>query len=256
MWHVKTRDDMGEEMKSEYPSTPEEAFEATIKGAIFGTQMHQVRMDRRECDLAHERGVPVNTFWDLGHNDVNAIWFHQRVGSWDHFIHYYEHRLVDITHYIEYLHDLAREHGYQWGTMYLPHDGKSRHIESVAGSAADILRTDGFKVFVVNRPIQKNLSIEPTRRAFSHCRFDKTECKDGIGHLDNYVFTWDEAHQTFRKTPAHTQASNGADAFQTYGFGYTQNEAERDARYGSRIDARSPQAKYRRALKPSTTHLA
>ncbi len=158
VWFVKTRDDLNEEMKSEYPSTPEEAFEKIVKGAIFGTQMHETRLDRRVTQLPHERGVPVNTFWDLGHNDVNAIWFHQRIGAWDHFIRYYEHRLVDITHYIEVLTEYEREHGYQWGTMYLPHDGKSRHIESVAGSAADILRAEGFDVRVVNRPIQKNRS--------------------------------------------------------------------------------------------------
>ena len=255
-YYVKQKEDLGEKIKEEYPSTPEEAFEKTIKGAIFGVQMTETRMADRVCALPHERGIPVNTFWDLGHNDVNAIWFHQRVGTWDHFIHYYEHRLVDITHYVEYMLFLEREKKYRWGTLYLPHDGKSRHIEAVDGSAEDILRNNGFSVVVVDRPIRKNLSIEPTRRAFRHCRFDREGCKEGLTALDGYVYTWDEEHQTFRKTPAHNHASNGADAFQTYGFGYATMDAERDEMHGQ---SKSEQT-YRRKLRhggnsPSLAHV-
>lgn len=219
-WYVKKERTEQDTMKQEYPSTPQEAFEKMLKGVIFAEQLRKAKKEHRITELPHERGVPVNTFWDLGRNDTNSIWFHQRVGAWDHFIRYYEHRLVDITHYIEVMEELAHDHGWLWGVMYLPHDGKTRHIEAVAGSVEDILRDSGYRVEVVNRPLQKNLSIEPTRRAFSHCRFDAVACEEGIRTLEGYVWTWDDTHETYRKTPAHNWASNGADAFQTFGFGY------------------------------------
>ena len=219
-WYVAKAEEQGEEMRREYPSTPAEAFEAKIKGAVFGKQMQDLHHTGRALDLPVESGIPVNTFWDLGRNDINAIWFHQRVGPWDHFIDYYEHRQVDITHYIEKMDELAKKRGYRWGTVYLPHDGKTKHIESIAGSAKDILQANGFTVKVTGRPTVKNVSIASTRRQFPHCKFDKTRCAVGLKHLMNYQWSWDETHKTYRNTPLHNVASNGADAFQTYGHGY------------------------------------
>ena len=217
-WYVKKAEEQGENMKPEFPATPREAFEKLLQGAIFGAQVQRMRSDGRIEKLPHERGVPVDAFWDLGYNDINAIWFRQTVGAWDHFIDYYENRLVDLTHYIEALNDLHEGNGYQWGTMYLPHDGTTRHITAVAGSAADILRRNGFKVRVVDRPVRKVPSIEATRKRFPSCRFDKDKCEQGIIHLENYAWLWDDKGETYRQSPIHNTASNGADAFQTYGW--------------------------------------
>jgi hypothetical protein len=40
-WYVKKAEQQGEDMKREYPSTPEEAFEASIEGAYFATEMRR-----------------------------------------------------------------------------------------------------------------------------------------------------------------------------------------------------------------------
>jgi hypothetical protein len=40
-WYVKKSEEQGEDMKREYPSTPEEAFEASIEGAYFATEMRR-----------------------------------------------------------------------------------------------------------------------------------------------------------------------------------------------------------------------
>ena len=223
-WYVKKEAEQGDDMKQEYPATPAEAFERMLKGAIFAEQIRATRREGRICRLPHLRGVPVNTFWDLGRNDINAIWFHQRDGAWNNFIHYYEHRLVDITHYIHKLNELSKTRGFQWGTMYLPHDGKTKHIEAVAGSVDDILRANGFKTKVVNRTPDKNITIEDARREFSTSRFDSEHCDEGLKRLEAYQWVWDEDHQTYRKNPLHNFASNGADAYQTFAYGYRGEE--------------------------------
>ena len=238
-WYIKKSEEQGEAMKPEYPSTPGEAFERLLQGAIFAQQIRKARDEQRITQLPLTRGTPVNTFWDLGYNDINAIWFHQRVGPWDHFIDYYEDRLVDITHYIDVLHEMSRTKGYQWGTVYLPHDGASHHISAVAGTAADILRRAGFKVRVVDRPIKKVPSIEATRKRFASCRFDKENCDQGLQRLENYQWVWDEQGETYRKTPKHNFASNGADALQTFGWGYrtdTSFTKQRDDALASHTD--------------------
>ena len=113
---------------------------------------------------------------------------------------------------------LDKERGYRYGTMYLPHDGAQKHITAIAGSAADILRRYGYKVRVLDRPIHKITTIEAARKRFSSCRFDKARCDEGIKRLEDYQWTWDDKGETYRKTPLHNSASNGADAFQTFGW--------------------------------------
>ncbi len=259
-WYAKKDAEQAEDMKQEYPATPAEAFERMLKGAIFAQQLRAVRKENRVTSLPHLRGRPVNVFWDLGHNDTNSMWFHQKDGAWDNFIRYYEHRLVDITHYMHVMDDMEREHGYQWGTMYLPHDGASRHIESVAGSVSEILRANGYKVRVVERTRDKTVSIEAARTSFSHCRFDRVGCDDGIKCLEGYTWTWDEKGETYRKTPAHNYASNGSDAFQTYATGYHGEDGSFRQQL-ARIDG-SSERQYRRGrvrrnplTNPDTSHV-
>ena len=43
---------------------------------------------------------PVQSFWDLGRNDLNTIWLHQHVGGHDRFVGYYENSGEFIGHYV------------------------------------------------------------------------------------------------------------------------------------------------------------
>ncbi len=256
VWYVKKRTELEEEdeeeefqdMKQEYPATVEEAFENTIKGAIFGEQMTEANEAGRICDLPFTRGLPVNVFWDLGKRDINAMWFHQRVGPWDYFLRYYQNNQKLMPFYVEILEDYARRFHYTYGKMYLPHDGKSVGLTSVAGSAADILKTAGFRVKVVKRPPRKNVSIDAARIAFSHCKFDKTNCKVGLTALRNYVFRYDEKTRTYDSTPKEDEFSHGADGFQTYALGYKQRDATRDE--AASVRAGAADAVYTRATSP------
>ena len=219
-WYVKKASVQGDMMKQEYPSTFEEAFEKRLKGAVFGEQMSDARNDSRIGKFPHRRGNPVHTAWDLGHNDTTAIWFFQKNEGMIDFIDYHEHRLVDMTHYIEHLEERKSEMGYVYGVHHLPHDGASRRVDSLAGSAADIMRAHGHKTRVVERPKTKNLSIEAARRKLPTCRFDDKLCDLGLKRMEAYSWVWDAAHETYRKAPLHDWASNGADAFQTFAMGY------------------------------------
>jgi len=64
------------DMRREYPSTPDEAFEQAMEGAYFATQL------ARASKLGQIGGFPVdprylvNSFWDLGRNDLNTMWLH------------------------------------------------------------------------------------------------------------------------------------------------------------------------------------
>lgn len=216
-----------DEMTNDFAKDEEEAehvWEGELKqfgeGSIYEKQLRAARKDGRICKIPLERTIPVNTFWDLGRNDTTAIWFHQRVGHENRFIYAYEHRLVGLSHYINYLKDWARERDITYDTHYLPHDVEVKEL-STNKSRRETLELGGVKpIQVVPRVQDVNEGIEQTRRSFDSCYFDEEGCKDGLKALANYLYAFDEKYNVYRKTPLHNWASNYADAFRQFGQGF------------------------------------
>jgi len=221
-WYVKKEEEQRAMMKQEYPATPSEAFERNIEGAIYGEQLRRARAAGRICKLATERGVPVNTFWDLGRNDLNAIWFHQRVGQRNHFIYYYEYRLVDLTYYVQKLNEFREQFDWIYGVHYLPHDAEVIDMSSKNNESRErILNGAGLKpTRIVPRIPNLNDGIEITRKVFDSCWFDEEGCEAGLKTLAGYEYKWDASFKTFRKLPVENWAKNGADAFRQFAQGY------------------------------------
>jgi hypothetical protein len=72
-WYVKKSEQQQGDMKREFPSTPDEAFEAAIEGAYYSDQLMRMEMDKRLTRLPIDLGIPVMTTWDLGLNDACTI---------------------------------------------------------------------------------------------------------------------------------------------------------------------------------------
>ena len=221
-WYVKKAEEQKDKMKQEYPATAAEAFERTTELQIYGKQLRQARQDKRITKLPITRGVPVNTFWDLGRNDVTAIWFHQHIEMRHHFIHYLEGRLEDLTYYVQQLRDLKDTLRWHYGTHYLPHDVEVTDISAFENkSRRRILEEAGLRpIRVVSKIPHLNDGIEITRRKFSECYFDEEGCEVGLRALHGYEWLYDELHKTTRSTPAPGWAKNGADAFRQFAQGY------------------------------------
>jgi len=193
-----------------------------ISGAIYAEQIQQAYSEGRITALPFERGVPVNTFWDLGRNDTTAIWFHQKVGLQNRFIDYYEMSQRQLAHYADMLRDKSAQRGYSYGRHYLPHDASVTDISaSVSRSREQLLNGMGVRpTKIVPRISDVMDGIEITRQSFSSVWIDPVTCKQGLKSLTNYRFEADEKGGTWRHRPAHTWASNGADAFRQFAQGY------------------------------------
>lgn len=221
-WYVKKSKEQGDLMKQEYPATPSEAFERVTELSIFGKQLRQARKDKRITKLPIVRGVPVNTFWDIGRNDVTAIWFHQHVEARHHFIHYMQGRLEDLTFYVRQLFDLREMYHWYYGMHYLPHDVDVTDIsERNKLKRIEVLQNAGLRpTTVVPKVRLLNDGIEMTRNIFDQCWFDEEGCKEGLQMLAGYEWTYDDMHKVTRETPARNIAKNGADAFRQFAQGY------------------------------------
>jgi hypothetical protein len=219
-WWIKKRETLKRDMKREYPATPQEAFEQAVEGAIYGDEMTFMREHGRIVELPIDPLEPVNTFWDLGSNDHTAIWLHQQVGQWHHFIGYMHETHVGLRKWWQRLEDFKTEHGFErWGKHWLPHDGNAERQGEEIESAYSILTN---KVNVKNVEIVPRISdlatgIDLTRSEMTKgARICSVKCMDGIKCLDSYQYVWDEKKGMWSAEPWHNWASNGADAFRQW----------------------------------------
>lgn len=222
-WYVAKAATQGEDMKREYPSYPEEAFEQAIVGAVYGKQMEFLRTNHRITSVPWEPSMPVHTFWDLGQNDATAIWFMQRVGMENRFIDYEEETGEGFAYFVKKL----RERPYLYELHHLPHDARvKRQAEKGPESPEMILKRLGvYNLKIVTRVHDVTTGIDLTRSKLPTAWIDRDKCAKGIKALDSYQFEWDENRAMFTKVPLHNWASNGADAMRQWAQGFMEGSA-------------------------------
>ena len=214
VWYAKKAAQQRDEMKREFPSTPEEAFESAIDGSYYAKEMARVRKDGRITDVPYDQGFPVDTLWDLGMDDSMTIWFRQRIGHSNRIIDYLEASGEGLAYYANEL----DKKGYKYGKHYMPHDIAVRELGTGISrqAKAEELGIRPIEPVVRPRDIDAVLAgIEVTRTFLSTCVFDRTKCAQGIKCLDNYRKQWDDKRGAFMRGPFHNWASHGADAFRT-----------------------------------------
>ena len=215
-WYSLKRASLLDDMKREYPSTPNEAFESSNEGAWYREQFDAMREQKRICRVPYEPGEPVNTWWDIGANDLNAIWFHQQIGPEHRFLRYHEASGKTLDYYAKYLKDT----GYNFGKHYLPHD--ATHKRLMAGfqnrSVEEMLNDLGVRdTVIVPRIDSVTAGIQQTRIALNTAYFDAEGCKDGLDHLEKYTKEWDKTNGCWKDHPKHDIHSNGSDALRQWG---------------------------------------
>lgn len=237
-WYVKKEETLKRKMKQEYPSTPQEAFEVAIEGAIYGDEMTFVREKGRICDIPLDPGHPVNTFWDLGTNNYTAIWLHQQIGFQNRFLRYYQNAGRGLGFYKQWLADWLAAQGtpsqpVRWGTHYVPHDADAamlgedtRTKRTILGEGVNALKN----IVVVPAISDLTVGIDLTRAALvKDCYFDKKGCdadgvvddsqraeKTGVKALDAYRYEWDANNGRYKDSPLKNWATDGADAFRQF----------------------------------------
>lgn len=201
-----------------------------VHGAIFLKEMQQLRSEGRlKRGLPVLKDVPVNTFWDMGWNDANAVLFHQYAALENRFLHAHQQSGLTLADRVAYLQAWQAEKGIVYGTHYLPHDAEKKS-EQTGKSAKQLLMElwPGQRFVVVPRTPSKFASIMQARAAFARCWIDEEECSDFVAALDSYRWCWSEKQQVFTDTPFHGPESNYADAFQGFGMGYAPKQRRVD----------------------------
>lgn len=225
-WYVKKAEQQGADMNREFPSTPKEAFEASIEGAYYGELIAKAEAQGRVGIFKAHDGYKVNTAWDIGVGDLNTIWFFQVTPSRIRLVGYLSGSGEGMPYYLQNMQRLAQERGWEYGHHYLPHDAKVQEWgtgRTRVEQLRDGVEIDG-KMFRVN-PIVIPLhavddGINSVRAILPICEFDEADCSEGLKALKAYRKEWDENLGTWKSRPLHNWASHGADAFRGLGMAY------------------------------------
>jgi len=203
----------GEDMKREFPSTPEECWEVSNDGSYYARAIIQARVEKRICHVPYDDSLPVNTAWDLGYNDSTTIFYFQCFGKEIRLIDYDEGSGESLQHWL----GVVKSKPYVYDRHLAPHDIMVHEYTSgmTRQSAA---RKMGLSLVPVTK-CDVVPGIDAVRNILSRCWFDEKKCEKGLKALENYRKEWDDRHGCWRSSPLHNWASHGADAFRTLATG-------------------------------------
>lgn len=190
------------------------SFDSPVIGSYYGAEIRKAEADGRIRNVPIDSSIPINTVWDLGVGDSNAIWFYQLVANEIRLIDYYEASGVGIDHYAAKL----KEKGYSYGTHYAPHDIMVQEYGS-GRTRLETARNFGINFEVVPKQGIDD-GINAGRSIFSQCYFDRDKCERGLTCLRNYHKDWDQKNKVYRPYPKHDWSSNGADAWRYLAVSY------------------------------------
>lgn len=210
-WYSKKAETQQDDMKREYPSTPEEAFESSIVGAYYGRQMAKARETGRIAQVLHNPENLVHTGWDLGIKDYMVTWCFQLNMPYIDLINYYENTGEGLGHYIEWLLSL----GYKLGRHFVPHDIKKRDLITGLNSIVRAKENFGITLEMIPRAESIIEDIRDVRRTFYRLRIDTENCKQGIKCLDHYRKEWNDKMEVYHNHPLDNWAGHGSDGLRT-----------------------------------------
>jgi hypothetical protein len=212
-WYIAREVTQKEDMKREYPSSPEEAWQTSNEGFYYSKQMNLAMIEKRIGFIPYDDAIPVYTAWDLGYNDSNAIWYFQ--------VHKHEIRIIDydegsgesLMHWL----GVVKSKPYTYEKHLAPHDIMVHEYTSGMTRQA-AARKMGLHLIPAPK-VDLIPGIDQVRNILNRCFFDEKKCKKGISCLENYKKEWDDKNGCWRKQPLHNWASHGSDAFRTLSTG-------------------------------------
>lgn len=226
-WYDRKQEEQGYGMKKEFPTTPGEALEALVKGAIWGREIADLRAAGRVTDLI-PGPEPLYTFWDLGYSDYTAIWLIQLAGR-DILVHrFHEGHRIQTGRYMEILRRWERDLDTTIAHHFLPHDAESHGGAGVSPIEALIAAGMSHRdITVVPRCQDPWVDINHARLLLARAYFDRThtdtaydrdgeERPPGLVCLANYKTSVTRVNDYETNVIVHDQFSHPADGWRTF----------------------------------------
>lgn len=214
-WYTMKFTELGDDIRQEYPSTPDESFMGSTEGFWYLKELNQAREDGRITRVPWQPECMVQTAWDIGYKDPTAIWFYQLLPSGAiHIIYYYENSGEGLSHYVAHINTLRFRDFIEM--HHLPHDAAAHEKGSGLSYEKQFMEM-GLACNVLKRYNASKTTfmseVQRTRNIINRCYFDEENCAEGIRSLECYRKKWNETMCCYTSEPVHDFASHGADSF-------------------------------------------
>lgn len=198
-------------LRREYPTTPEEAFDAAIEWAYYAVEMAIAERENRIKFIPWDPALKVHTAWDLGVGPNLVVGFFQKIPT--------ELRLIDVWYgeKNEGIVDackIMQNKKYLYGKHFFPPDGWARE-EGSGKKRIEYAAEMGFEPTPVPN-LTADDRIDVLRRVFPKLFISNStqELKHCINALKQYQREWDDKRGKPKDNPYKNWASHFADMFQ------------------------------------------
>lgn len=218
--YVKYLESLPPNIKKQWLEGSWEDFD--VDGAIFGAEMSEMRAQGRITRVLHDALLLVDTYWDLGRNDFNAILFTQKAGREIRGIDYYQDQFKGLREYLYILKE-RESLGYRYGCFYFPHDIMVHEYTN------NQTRLDTFKIYfeeiwgripvqgkdfvVVDRMKTMQQGHDAARLVLPYVFLDEVRCAEFIYAMKTYHRKLIDGTNSYSDEHVHDDSSHGASAF-------------------------------------------
>lgn len=195
-------------LKREYPTTPQEAFEAISEGTFYGEQIGAMEQNGQIGIIPFGRALKVHTVWDLGVGENMVVGFFQKdkatntVRMIDYLVGEGSQGLADVI-------PKVLNKPYVYGRHFGPHDLEATDV-GTGKTRMETAKALNFK-FTLGEPQTIEDGINAVSVWLDRLYVDKENCKKWIRSMKNYSHEWDEKRGMYKDEPLHNWASHGAD---------------------------------------------
>lgn len=227
-WYVKKSLTQKHAMMKEHPSTPEEAINAVVKGAIYGPTMAKLRRDARIRNFPHDSTKPMYTFWDLGQSDYTSIWVIQPMGLEFAWLKHFAWHREEPRFYVAKLEEWETEMGVTFSKHYLPHDAANMVGPGISWQGQFIeAGLPANRIVIVPRTPDLWIGINHLRSLLPRSWFHLDGCgreewcddeiiPSGISALEGYHTKPVDNGGRIEEKPVHDETSHSCDAARTF----------------------------------------
>ena len=195
--------------ESDYEQEFECSFTASLKGAIYGTEMDRAESEGRIKEFALDPALPVDVICDLGYTDDTVLIFFQKSRE-NVLIH--EIYSNNETEWETYLDEIESRDVRE---VYLPHDARAKNLQTGRSIVEQTIRRGYRPRLIPDHKLRDGISA--TRKLLPFVYWNHPLCSGGVEAMKSYRRAWDDKLGCYRDRPLHDWSSHVADGHRYLG---------------------------------------
>ncbi len=195
-------------LKREYPTTPQEAFDAVSEGTFYGETLGMMEQNGQIGVVPWDRALKVHTVWDLGVGKNMRVGFFQRDQN-NQTLRMIDHLIGEGSEALPEMVAKVIKKPYIYGKHFGPHDIEATDI-GTGKTRVETAKSLGLTFSLVPQQTIED-GINAVGPWLDRLYVDKVNCKEWVRAMKNYGREWDEKRGMYKDEPLHNWASHDAD---------------------------------------------